>query len=168
MRYPSEVPSRPCGRIAVRGAAFMASSRLLIQLFTWVVTIVTARVLHPYDYGILTAAASSRTWRTSWPKPGLARHWFRNLRCRGERPRRSVHTQSLVIVGHVPAHVRVRRAGGTGPPDSRAGHRSPRHRSRAAAGSVPIRAHGHPRASPPAQTGGHDRCFPPSSRAASS
>jgi len=44
-------------RLAVRGAAYIVGSRLIIQLFAWVVTIVTARILRPYDYGILTAAA---------------------------------------------------------------------------------------------------------------
>jgi len=43
-------------QIAVRGAAYIASARLIIQLFNWVVTIVTARLLRPYDYGVLAAA----------------------------------------------------------------------------------------------------------------
>jgi len=42
-------------RPAVRGGVIVVSSRLIMQLFSWVVTILVARVLRPYDYGILTA-----------------------------------------------------------------------------------------------------------------
>ena len=45
-------------RLAVRGGAYLISSRLIVQLFSWVVTIVAARLLRPYDYGILTAAST--------------------------------------------------------------------------------------------------------------
>jgi len=56
-QYSSEVPVTSLRRLAVRGAAYVASSRLIIQIFTWFVTIETARLLRPYDYGILSAAA---------------------------------------------------------------------------------------------------------------
>ena len=45
-------------RLAVRGGAYLISSRLIVQLFSWAVTIVAARLLRPYDYGILTAAST--------------------------------------------------------------------------------------------------------------
>lgn len=42
-------------RIAVRSAAYIFPLRLILQLFAWAVTILTARILLPYDYGVLTA-----------------------------------------------------------------------------------------------------------------
>jgi teichuronic acid exporter len=45
-------------RLAVRGGAYIISSRLIVQLFSWAITIVVARLLRPYDYGILTAAGT--------------------------------------------------------------------------------------------------------------
>ncbi len=47
-----------CGAVAVLGGAYTLSSRLIVQIFTWSVTIVAARILRPYDYGVLTAAAT--------------------------------------------------------------------------------------------------------------
>jgi len=41
---------------AVRGAAWYGGTRLLIQLFSWVMTIAIARVLSPGDFGLLAMA----------------------------------------------------------------------------------------------------------------
>jgi teichuronic acid exporter len=43
-------------RIAVHSAAYIFAARLVLQLFNWVVTVITARILFPHDYGILAAA----------------------------------------------------------------------------------------------------------------
>jgi teichuronic acid exporter len=42
-------------RIAVRGGAVLLGSRLLVQLFSTLITILVARFLRPYDYGVVTA-----------------------------------------------------------------------------------------------------------------
>jgi O-antigen/teichoic acid export membrane protein len=42
-------------RIAVRGGAALLGSRLFSQTFAWVVTILVARALRPYDYGVVAA-----------------------------------------------------------------------------------------------------------------
>ena len=42
-------------RIAVRGGALVLGSRLFTQLFAWCITILVARILRPYDYGVLAA-----------------------------------------------------------------------------------------------------------------
>ena len=55
---PVDIQAGKLRRLAVRGGAYIISARLLVQLFSWAVTIVTARILRPYDYGILTAAAT--------------------------------------------------------------------------------------------------------------
>lgn len=41
-------------RVAVRGGAVLMGTKLAVQAFTWVVTIVLARILLPFDYGVLT------------------------------------------------------------------------------------------------------------------
>ncbi len=55
MAFPGPMEAEALRRPAVRGGAIVVSSRLVIQSFAWVVTILVARVLRPYDYGILTA-----------------------------------------------------------------------------------------------------------------
>lgn len=54
-RDPERIEAAALRRIAVRGGAYVIASRLVIQLFSWVVTIETARLLLPYDYGVLSA-----------------------------------------------------------------------------------------------------------------
>src|SRR5690242_14807978 len=41
-------------RRAVRGGAVLVATRLLTQTFLWAVTLVVARLLTPYDYGLMT------------------------------------------------------------------------------------------------------------------
>src|SRR5262249_32959053 len=41
-------------RKAVRGGAILLATRLLTQLFLWAVTLTVARLLLPYDYGLMT------------------------------------------------------------------------------------------------------------------
>jgi len=58
---PAELaaPTQPASlrRAAVRGGVIVLGSRLIIQLFSWAVTIIVARILVPYDYGIVSAAS---------------------------------------------------------------------------------------------------------------
>ncbi len=54
--YSATIEVASLRRIAVRGAAFVFAARLIVQLFSWVATLVTARILFPHDYGIVTAA----------------------------------------------------------------------------------------------------------------
>lgn len=48
---------RTLRRRAVRGGAVLVGSRLAVQCFSWLVTILVARFLSPYDYGVLTSGA---------------------------------------------------------------------------------------------------------------
>jgi teichuronic acid exporter len=41
-------------RRAVRGGVILLASRWLTQLFVWAVTLIVARLLRPYDYGLMT------------------------------------------------------------------------------------------------------------------
>src|SRR5947209_4102583 len=41
-------------RGAVRGGAILIGTKLIVQAFTWLVTIELARILLPFDYGVLT------------------------------------------------------------------------------------------------------------------
>jgi PST family polysaccharide transporter len=58
----TQVPAPPAAeglsvtlrRRAVRGGAILLASRLLTQGFVWAVTLVVARILLPYDYGMMT------------------------------------------------------------------------------------------------------------------
>jgi PST family polysaccharide transporter len=42
-------------RVAVRGGLVLLGTRLFVQAFTWIVTIMVARFLRPYDYGVITS-----------------------------------------------------------------------------------------------------------------
>src|SRR5437899_1124180 len=46
-------PPRLAGR-AARGGAILMAVRLLVQLFVWGVTLLVARLLTPFDYGLMT------------------------------------------------------------------------------------------------------------------
>ena len=41
-------------RLIVRGGAMLVGSRLLMQIVSWAVTLLVARLLSPYDYGVIT------------------------------------------------------------------------------------------------------------------
>src|SRR5437899_1025643 len=53
---PAPAPEQAAGlrRRAVRGGAILIATRLLTQLALWAVTLVVARLLLPYDYGLMT------------------------------------------------------------------------------------------------------------------
>jgi teichuronic acid exporter len=44
-------------RAAVRGGSILMGARFLVQLVSWIVTILVARFLMPYDYGVLTSGS---------------------------------------------------------------------------------------------------------------
>src|SRR5262245_26959044 len=50
----SQAPAADLRRRAVRGGTILIGTRFLIQLGQWAVTLIVARLLLPYDYGLLT------------------------------------------------------------------------------------------------------------------
>jgi O-antigen/teichoic acid export membrane protein len=51
---PPPEPTAGLRRKAVRGGLVLMATRLLTQVFLWAVTLVVARLLLPYDYGLMT------------------------------------------------------------------------------------------------------------------
>ena len=60
-------------QVAVRGGAYIVSSRLIVQVFSWSITIVAARFLRPYDYGIVTATTIFTTLADLLAEGGVCR-----------------------------------------------------------------------------------------------
>src|SRR5690242_6548327 len=50
---PAARPSRELAGTAVRGGVVLMAARLLMQAFTWAVTVGVARLLEPADYGLM-------------------------------------------------------------------------------------------------------------------
>src|SRR5688572_3913025 len=60
-------------RRAVRGGTVLIATRAVIQLFSWLATLLVARFLRPFDYGVIAAGAVVLDFADSMAELGVTR-----------------------------------------------------------------------------------------------